>query len=719
MNIPYVIAIPPPVSLPRRSGYVKTLQLAEIQSTFNLLSFGIFLRMINLTFLKKSMWVVMVLAAFLGVRDAAAQDADPAFIPAACMFEGIDLGLTKLDGAALGFECGYVIVPERHSNPDGPTIRIPVAVRRATAVDARPDPLFLAQGGPGGDAFAVFSLLVPNTEIAANRDIVIFNQRGTPYAEPDLSCPETEAILSDMLAASEDKGQQLYNEAIDACYARLKDEGVDLSAYNSLENAADIPLIARALGYETYNFYGVSYGTLLGLHLMRNHPEGLRAVILDSVVPPDINFISEIPASEDRVLSEVFAACQVDAVCREQYPDLEERFFALVRQYNENPVTLVLADPKTGERYDAYMDGTTLRSILFQLLYVPRMSAVFPKLVADLEKGDTRYIENMWPLLVFDQLISEGMYYSVICAEDADIDVAAIPLESLRPEIGETARDDIQSYVDACARWQVELLPPSVDAPVVSDIPTLLLSGRFDPITPPAFAAAAAAGLSNATVLVDPTASHGVAFFNPCVNGIISDFLDDPTVSPDSSCLAALEAPAAVPPDALTVPLLADVNSLNSRTLALFGVAGALLVLILSPLLVWPSVYIVRSFGDGQPVRTPEAKRLRLISRLAVLIFGVLALLFAVGLLSFIIRTLIVDQTLLTALALPASAAPVLWLPVLMLIIGIVIVIAAVLLWRHRDTGSVLGKVYYTILTITVVSLLAIIASQGLLLPPL
>ncbi|MCO5179106.1 MAG: alpha/beta hydrolase [Candidatus Promineofilum sp.] len=662
---------------------------------------------------------MVVLVAFLGVRGAAAQDTEPAFIPSACMFEGVDLGLTTLDGAALGFECGYVVVPERHSEADGATIRIPVAVRRATAADARPDPLLLAQGGPGGDAFGVFSLLVPNTEIAANRDIVIFNQRGTPYAEPDLSCPETEAILPQMLAASEEIGQQLYDEAIDACYARLRGEGIDLSAYNSLENAADIPLIARALGYETYNFYGVSYGTLLGLHLMRNHPEGLRAVILDSVVPPDINFISEIPASEDRVLSEVFAACEADPACREQYPDLEERFFTLVRQYNENPVTLALANPDTGERYDAYMDGTTLRSILFQLLYVPRMSAVFPKMVADLEKGDTRYIESMWPLLVFDQLVSEGMYYSVICAEDADIDVAAIPLESLRPEIGETARDDIQSYVDACARWQVELLPPAIDDPVISDIPTLLLSGRFDPITPPAFAAAAAARLSNATVLVDPTASHGVAFFNPCVNGIISEFLDDPTASPDSTCLTALRAPAAVPVDAITVPLLADVNSLNLRTLALFGLAGALLMLVLSPFLVWPSVYIVRAFGDGQPARTHKARRLRLISRLAVLVFGVLALIFAVGLLGFIVRTVIVDQTLLTALALPASAAPVLWLPLLLMVVGVVIVIAAVLIWRRRDADSVLGKIYYAILTIAAVTLLVIIALQGLLLPPL
>lgn len=666
----------------------------------------------------------MLIAAFLlplflfTSEDAAAQDAIGDFVPSACMFESIDLGLTTLTGEALGFECGYVTVPERHANPDGPTIRIPVAVRRASSVDSRPDPLLLAQGGPGGDAFVVFSLLTPNTDIAAKRDIVIFNQRGTPYAEPSLDCPEKDEVLPDMLAATEEEGEDLFNDAMDACYARLRSEGIDLSAYNSLENAADVPLIARALGYETYNFYGVSYGTLLGLHLMRNHPEGLRSVILDSVVATDVNFISEIPVSENRVLNEVFAACESDQVCRVQYPNLKERFFAVIRHYDENPVTLVLVNPKTGQKYDAHLDGQILRSVIFQLLYVPRMNAVLPKVVADLEQGDTRYIESMWPLLLFDQPIFEGMYYSVICAEDSDIDVADIPVESLPPEIGETARDDIQSYVDTCARWDVEKLPASIDDPVISDIPTLLLSGRFDPITPPAFALAAAAGLTNATTLVDPAGSHGVAFFSPCINGIIDSFLDDPTTSPDANCLALQQVPPAVPPDAITVPLMADVNSLNIRTLGIFGLAGVLLAFILSPFLVWPSVYIVRAFGDGQPVRARNDERLRLLSRIALLTYGLLALVFAVGLIGFIVTIVATDQTLLTALALPPSAAPVLWIPILLLAIAFIIVLAGILLWRRGGTGSVLGKVYYTFVAVAAIALLVIIASQGLLIPP-
>ena len=659
--------------------------------------------------------LLVLLAAPAG--PVAAQDTPGAFIPAPCMFEGIELGPTTLDGAALGFECGYVVVPLRHAEPDGATIRLPVAVRRAAA--GAPDPLLLAQGGPGGDAFKVFSILVqPTGDLSTSRDIVIFNQRGTPYAEPELTCPETDAALADILAADSEEGERLYNEALAACYDRLLAESIDLSAFNSLENAADVPLIARALGYDEYNFYGVSYGTLLGLHLMRNHPEGLRSVILDSVVPPDVNFLSEIAASEDRVFGEVFAACAADPACAAAYPNLEARFYALVAQYDQLPVDMTLTDPETGQSYDTYLDGRGLRSVLYQLLYVPRMAAVLPSVIANIEAGDLRYLEAMWPLLVFDQLVAEGMYNSVICAEDADIDVAAVPLDGVRPEIAATAVDSLQSILDGCARWQVEPLPPSVDDPVVSDIPTLLLSGRFDPVTPPAFAAVAAVGLSNATNLVDPTAAHGVAFQNDCINGIILDFLADPSAPPDSSCLAAAEPLDFVPPDAVTLPLLADVNQLRPRVLVAFGVAAVLLLVVLSPFLLWPIVYLVRVFGDKPEARAAADRRVRWLGRGLLLAFGALALVFGVGLLGFVVAA-VSDLTLATALALPGAAAPLLWLPIILLALAVAAVVALVIMWRRPGSGSLPGKVYHTIVAVCAVVLVVLIATQGLLLPRL
>lgn len=662
--------------------------------------------------------VVSLVGLASGAASAAAQASGPTFESAPCMFEGIDLGLTELTGEALGFECGYVTVPVRHEEPDGATLRLPVAIRQATSPDAKDDPLFLAQGGPGGDAFGVFTLLVPSTQIAAERDIVIFNQRGTQYSEPDLSCAETLEVLPDTLAADADTAERIYNDALSACYERLVSEGVDISAFNSLQNAADVEAIRRALGYDEYNFYGVSYGTLLGLHLMRQNPEGLRSVILDSVAPTDINFVSEVSRSENRVYDELFAACTADPTCREAYPNLEERFFAVVDQLDESPVTLTIRNTESGQAYDALVDGAGLRSIVYQLLYVPRMYAVFPKLVSDLEAGDYRYIQAMWPLIVFDRSVSEGMYFSVICAEDADIDPATVSVDGLRPPIAESVRDDLQSYLDACALWPVDLLPNSVDDPVSSDIPTLLLSGTFDPITPPGFAAAAAANLGRAYNLVDPTASHGVAFQGDCVNTIIQDFLDEPGQTPDSSCLGEQALANAIPPDAIMLPIMADVNRLDTGTLAQAGIGGSLLLIVLSAFFIWPLVFFIRAIRDRHPVYDSADRRLRWISRILMLLFGFVAFIFAVGLAGFIGSSL-VDLTYATALSIPGSAAPILWLPLLLILIGVVLVVMTIMLWRRPTAGSTLGKVYYSLLTVSAVGILILLGMRGLLLPPL
>lgn len=676
--------------------------------------------MIHILYLKRLFFaIIILLPLLLGVKGVAAKERPGDNILTDCTFEGYDLGLTTLSGESLGYQCGYVVVPERHANPDGPTIRIPYAIRLASSEDSRPDPLVIAQGGPGGDAFQIFTMLAASSVLAADRDIIIFNQRGAPYAEPELKCPETVEAMARMLDVTEEESERIYNEALTACHARLVAEGVDLSAFNSLENAADIPVLVRALGYDEFNFYGVSYGTLLGLHLMRDHPQGLRAVILDSVVPPEINYLEAIAASEDRVLRELFAACEADPDCRRGYPDLEARFFALLRRLDEEPVAITLEDPDTGDRYETVLDGASLRSFIFQILYSPGVVGAFPKMVSDLEKGDTRYIQLMWPLLLFDQNLAEGMYYSVICAEDADINLDELSYDGLYPEIADSAVVDLQSFIDSCNLWAVDPLDSTIDDPVISDIPTLLFSGRFDPVTPPAFAESAAAGLSRATNLVDPIAAHGGVFFNPCSGNIVKEFLDDPMNVPDTSCLQEQAPPTFVPPNAIMIPLLAAINTLDVHLLMFFAVAGILLLVVLSAFIVWPSVYIVRAFGDGQPARDTSDRRVRWLGRVGVILFGLLAIVYVSGFLGFIVYTVAVNTTYLIASSFPPSAAPILWLPVIMLALALFVVVAAIILWRHAEAGSKLGKVYYTVVVLAAVGFVITLATQGLLWPPL
>ena len=120
------------------------------------------------------------------------------------------------------------------------------------------------------------------------------------------------------------KLERLDLEAAGRCRQRLVDEGIDLSAYNSLQNAADIQSLRLALGYEQINLYGVSYGTLLALHTLRFYPQGLRSVILDAVVSPQINFYHfGATVTGQHAWIPFSKPVWTDSECSRAFPDLE------------------------------------------------------------------------------------------------------------------------------------------------------------------------------------------------------------------------------------------------------------------------------------------------------------------------------------------------------------------------------------------------------------
>lgn len=202
-----------------------------------------------------------------------------------------------------GVDCGYVTVPRRHAAPGGPTIQLATVILPAVGADRRSDPLFVAQGGPGGssiDSYAMYLLDSPSSRPAVNRDLVIWDQRGTLYSKPALMCPEVSKQELDEAQTNKDSDAE-EAAAYRACGERLATEAGDLSAFNSVENADDIEALRVALGYDQINFYGVSYGTELGQFLMRQHPEHLRSVVLDAVVPLSYNLFTEPAFAQQRI----------------------------------------------------------------------------------------------------------------------------------------------------------------------------------------------------------------------------------------------------------------------------------------------------------------------------------------------------------------------------------------------------------------------------------
>ncbi len=220
-------------------------------------------------------------------------------------------------------ECGWLTVPAQHADPAGPTIELGVVVLKGNGESPQADPLVMAQGGPGGSTIDSYAGLMQDSPLRRDRDIVLFDQRGTTHTKPALQCDELNQLTIDTAEQDlpDEEIDRLSMEAAQACRDRLTKAGADLSAFDSVENAADINALREALGYDQINFYGVSYGTLLGQHLMRDFPQILRSVILDAVAPAEGSFINESGRTEDRALTELFNACKADAKCNAAYPE--------------------------------------------------------------------------------------------------------------------------------------------------------------------------------------------------------------------------------------------------------------------------------------------------------------------------------------------------------------------------------------------------------------
>ncbi|PJF39351.1 MAG: transporter, partial [Phototrophicales bacterium] len=446
------------------------------------------------------------------------------------------------EGAVEGRDiiCGYVNVPEFYDRQSTNTLRLAVAILPSISSEPAPDPLFMAQGGPGGSTLTYFVSAMTATELGqaflAERDIVLIEQRGTRYAEPNLFCPELDALVYQNLMTNLDHATEDEQtiEALAQCRTRLLKNGVDLSAYDSIQNAHDMNVVRQALGYERINFYGVSYGTMLVQHYMRAYPNTLRTVILDAVVPLDHNFLLYYPANAQRAFDLLFDTCEADLVCPYMYPDLEAKFYELVTQLNDHPTIVELYDRTTDDYYDAYFSGDDLMSLIFNLMYVTEFIPYLPRIIWETYQGDYGLVAYLQSFYTFNFTLSRGMYYAVLCAEDADFTLDEVVLEGVRPEVAANFRLD--RFAPICELWDVERLDDTVDMPVESDIPTLILSGEFDPITPPINGKIVAQTLTRAYVYTLPAVGHG-AIDHPCGLQLVTAFLSDPSVPPDPSCI--------------------------------------------------------------------------------------------------------------------------------------------------------------------------------------
>lgn len=450
--------------------------------------------------------------------------------------------------------CGFVAVPEDRSDPGGARVRIAVAIVAAEVGPTADDPIFYLDGGPGGESLTPLEFTFDQVfePFAQTRDLIFFDQRGIGLSEPSLDCVEDTDLSYDLL--DEDlpntEAIALQQQAVQQCRDRLVEDGIDLSQYNSATNAADVADIRIALGYDEINLLGISYGTRLAQTVMRDHPEGIRSVVLDSVYTPDVDLISSTPSNLDRALEELFTGCADDTECNELYPDLENRLFALVEDLNRSPRIVQATDFLNGDDYDVVVDGGGLLGSVFQGLYSEQIIPVLPQLIDEVEAGNDSTLTQLVSISLSNvPFLSFGMHLSVQCAEEIPfVDEASVAAaDDPYPEFGdffEMASNIGPPVFDLCRIWDVTPQDPIENEAINSDIPTLVLAGEFDPITPPEWGERVVRGLRNSRYLLAPGLGHGVSLGSDCTALVSLAFIEDPTGSLDSTCVDELRAPA-------------------------------------------------------------------------------------------------------------------------------------------------------------------------------
>jgi pimeloyl-ACP methyl ester carboxylesterase len=237
----------------------------------------------------------------------------------------------------------------------------------------------------------------------------------------------------------------------------------------------------------------------------------------------------------------LFDRCREDAACDAAFPNLKATFFALVARLDAQPVQVAIAHPTSGKVYPLLVDGDRLITDTFQLLYNTAAIPRLPKMISDMSKGDYALFSRWAGTVTFQwDRASEGKGASMTCAEDlAFSSPQAVEAASaqVHPRLREALVGDPESGFARCATWGVKAAGPVENEPVVSNIPTLVLAGEFDPVTPPAMGNLAAATLSQSYFFESPNTGH-IAFSGGgfCTRDMATSFLNDPSKSPVYDC---------------------------------------------------------------------------------------------------------------------------------------------------------------------------------------
>lgn len=470
-----------------------------------------------------------ILALLLSLHSASAvhQNGAKALVLKDCEVQGVQ-GKAK---------CGTLEVFEDRAARKGRKINLNIVVLPATSDKREPDPLFYFAGGPGSgateDAAGIAQVFA---RIREHRDLVFVDQRGTGRSNP-LNC--------EFYDANDLQSQLGYFFPLDdirKCRTQLEPKA-DLKLYTTTIAMDDIDDARAALGYERINLFGGSYGTRASLTYLKRHPQHVRAAILQGISPMNQLMPRDFPQDTERALQGVLSECVADQQCNTAFPNIKAEASTVLAQLIKGPVEVEVQKPHSTDRVKVKLSRDLAAEAIRYMLYSPIGASRVPLIIHLAAQGNfaplTRAALEYRVNLVATG--SNGMYLSVTCAED---------LPWIKPGDGErnaanTFLGDyrLRQQREACALWPRATIEVDYAKPVRSDAPVLILTGEWDPVTPPSNGDAAAKTLKNSLHIVVPHGAHGLGGLEGinCIDRILTEFVERGTSKDlDTSCVQSI-----------------------------------------------------------------------------------------------------------------------------------------------------------------------------------
>jgi pimeloyl-ACP methyl ester carboxylesterase len=311
----------------------------------------------------------------------------------------------------------------------------------------------------------------------------------------------------------------------------------DLRFYTTTVAASDLDAVREALGYDTINLYGGSYGGTVAQYYLRQYPSRVRSVVLDGSAPVEIPLFEQTAANAQRALDLLFARCAADGRCASAFPGFAAEFEEVLTRLREEPVETRIVDPRTGRV--VVVEADDFVAATHQFLMNAEGTAAMPYYVHQAFLG-------RWDLVVPAALTAQmqafdnsrlAMAIVIKCSEAwARYDPEQTARQGAGSFEAELQVAGARSRAVACEASPRGVVPPNDAAAVQSPAAVLLLVGQADPQDPPAILVDASRNLPDSLTVVVPGHGHGVAH-RGCLPDLMAGFLDAGTTRGlDASC---------------------------------------------------------------------------------------------------------------------------------------------------------------------------------------